>query len=74
MIISKLTPDDRLALKNTKKDDFAQYHYGFEMYIRNYYGLRRGNKKLLLSACGKPCDADNASYYILKAVWVELQK
>jgi hypothetical protein len=74
MIISRLPEKDRLLVKNTRKEDLIQYHHGWGTGIRNYYGLWRGNKKLLLSACGKPCHPDDASMKIIEAVWEELQK
>lgn len=74
MIISRLPEKDRLLVKNTRKEDLIQYHHGWGTGIRNYYGLWRGNKKLMLSACGKPCHPDDASMKIIEAVWEELQK
>jgi hypothetical protein len=75
MIISRLPDTERLKIKNTAKKDLIQYHFGWGMGIRNYYGLWRGNQKLLLSACGgKPCHPDDASMSIIEAVWEKLQK
>ncbi|WP_277036349.1 DUF6794 domain-containing protein [Caballeronia mineralivorans] len=73
MIISSLPDKDRLNVKNTKKEDLIRFHHGWGTGIRNYYGLWRGNKKLILSACGKPCHPDDASMVIIEAVWEELQ-
>jgi hypothetical protein len=74
MIISRLPEKDRLLIKNTAKENLIQYHHGWGTSIRNYYGLWRGNKNLLVSACGEPCHPDDASMKIIEAVWKELQK
>ncbi|MPN26099.1 hypothetical protein SDC9_173523 [bioreactor metagenome] len=75
MIISRLPEKDQALIKGTKKEDLIQYHHGWGTGIRNYYGLWRGNRKLLLSACDeKPCLPDDASTKIIEAVWERLQK
>lgn len=75
MIISRLSEKDKLVVRNTKKKDLIQFHHGWGTGIRNYYGLWRGNRKLLLSACnGEPCHPDDASMKIIEAVWERLQK
>jgi hypothetical protein len=73
-IISLLSEKDRLLVKEPKKENLILYHHGWGRGIRNSLGLWRGNQKLLLSACGKPCDPDEASMKIIEAVWVNLQK
>ncbi len=72
-IISLLPEKDRLLIKATKKEDLILYHHGWGTGIRNSLGLWRGNQKLLLSACGKPCHPDDASMKIIEAVWENLQ-
>ncbi|WP_456753598.1 DUF6794 domain-containing protein [Bradyrhizobium sp. USDA 4461] len=42
---------------------------GFGTWIRNRYGLWRGNDKLILSACGFRCHPEDASMKIIEAVW-----
>ena len=75
MIISRLPEKDQALVKRTNKKDLIQYHHGWGTGIRNYYGLWRGNQKLILSACdGKPCHPDDASMKIIEAVWERLQK
>ena len=75
MVITRLPEKDQLIVKNTKKEDLIQYHHGWGTGIRNYYGLWRSNRKLLLSACdGRPCHPDDASMKIIEAVWERLQK
>jgi hypothetical protein len=65
---------DRERLKATDKKDLIRYHHSWGMRIRNYYGLWRGNTKLLESACGTSCHPDTASSVIMAAVWDELHK
>ncbi len=74
MIIADMPEKNRLIIKGTKWQDLIKYHHGWGTGIRNHYGLWRGNQKLLLAACGKPCHPDDASVIIIEAVWVELQK
>jgi hypothetical protein len=72
-IISLLPEKDRQLVKAAKKEDLILYHHGWGTGIRNSLGLWRGNQKLLLSACGKPCHPDDASMKIIEAVWESLQ-
>ncbi len=72
-IISSLSEEDKNTVKNTKRKDLIQYLFGWGMGIRNHYGLRRGNNKLIENACGEPCNPDTASMIIIEAVWDSLQ-
>jgi uncharacterized protein DUF6794 len=73
-IVRRMPEKDKELIRTTKKKDLIRFHHGWGTGIRNYYGLRRGNEKLMLSACGRPCDADEASMVIIEAVWQALQK
>jgi uncharacterized protein DUF6794 len=73
-ILARLPAEDKQRLKTMRKEDLIQFHHGWGTGIRNYYGLRRGNTKLLASACGRPCHPDDASVIIIEAVWQELQR
>jgi hypothetical protein len=73
-IVRRLPEKDKERIRSTKKEDLIKFHHGWGTGIRNYYGLRRGNNKLIVSACGKPCDPDEASMVIIRAVWTALQK
>ncbi|QIL69367.1 hypothetical protein G7048_02600 [Diaphorobacter sp. HDW4B] len=73
-IVGRMTPENKAIVKNTSKSDLIMFHHGWGTSIRNYYGLRRGNRKLVDSACHKPCHPDDASMVIIEAVWTELQK
>ena len=73
-ILTRMSPESKATVKGTKKKDLILFHHGWGTGIRNYYGLLRGNQKLIQSACGKPCHPDDASMFIIEAVWTELQK
>ena len=64
----------RLQMLLMKKEDTFSLHHGLGTGIRNRYGLWRGNDKLILSACGHPCQPDDASGEIIDAVWQALHK
>jgi hypothetical protein len=73
-LLSRMRAADKARVKITKKEDLIIFHHGWGTGIRNYYGLWRGNERLILSACGQPCHPDDASMKIIEAVWQELQK
>jgi len=73
-ILSSMSEESKKVVKGTPKDDLIKFHHGWGMCIRNYYGLWRGNEKLIKSACGKPCHPDDASMIMIEAVWDHLQK
>jgi len=73
-ILSGMSDKDKELVCKTKGGDLIMSHHGWGTGIRNYYGLWRGNQKLIESACGMPCQPDDASMIIIRAVWQELQK
>ncbi|WAC73759.1 hypothetical protein OU995_03190 [Roseateles sp. SL47] len=73
-LLTRMSAESKATVKDTKKEDLILFHHGWGTGIRNYYGLWRGNQKLIQSACGKPCHPDDASMIIIEAVWAELQK
>jgi hypothetical protein len=73
-IIVRMSAEDKERVRTTKKQDLILFHLGWGVGIRNHYGLWRGNERLILSACGRPCHPDDASMIIIEAVWQELQK
>lgn len=73
-IVRRMPEEDRQRVRTTAKGDLIKFHHGLGTGIRNYYGLWRGNDKLIVSACGKPCHPDDASMLIIEAVWASLQK
>jgi hypothetical protein len=72
-LLPRRTPYEKLYMMFTKKDQLSM-HFGLGLWIRNRYGLWRGNEKLILSACGFRCQPDEASEKIIGAVWEELHK
>lgn len=57
-----------------EKENIVLYHHSLGMHIRNEHGLWAGNLRLLLSIGHiDALHADNASGYILIALWEELQ-
>jgi len=75
MLIDRLSEEDKLRVKNTKKEDLIGFHHGWGTSIRNDFGLWSGNEKLLRAAChGEICHPDEASMVIIEAVWTRLQK
>jgi hypothetical protein len=73
-ILSRMSEKDKELVRSTKSGDLIMFHHGWGTGIRNYYGLWRGNQKLIVSACGMPCQPDDASMIIIRAVWQELPK
>jgi hypothetical protein len=73
-IVGRMSEADKKRLRETKEDDLIVFHHGWGTEIRNHYGLWRGNDKLILSACGRPCHPDHASMAIIAAIWRALQK
>lgn len=73
-IISRLSEKDKKTVKNTNKENLIQFQHGLGTGIRNYYGLWRGNKKLIIDACIETCHPDDASMIIIDAVWQKLQE
>jgi hypothetical protein len=73
-IVARMSTEDKEHVKTTKKEGLIQFHHGWGTSIRNYYGLWRGNERLILSACGRPCHPDDASMIIIEAVWQEPRK
>lgn len=72
-ILSRMSEKDKELVRNTKGGDLILFHHGWGTGIRNYFGLWRGNKKLIESACVGPCQPDDASMIIIRAVWRELK-
>jgi hypothetical protein len=73
-LISTLSKEEKAEIRKLKKESLIELHFGFGTYIRNNYGLWRGNEALIKSACGKPCHPDDASGFIIERLWETLQK
>jgi hypothetical protein len=73
-IVSKLSAVEEREIRWMAEDKIISLHFTLGLRIRNRYGLWRGNDKLILSACGRPCHPDDASMIIIEAVWHKLHK
>ncbi|MBX7183618.1 MAG: hypothetical protein K1Y01_00595 [Vicinamibacteria bacterium] len=73
-IVDEMSPEDKVRVRGTAKEQLIQFHHGWGTGIRNSLGLWRGNEKLLES-CGKGKRAhpDECSMTIIEAVWTLLQ-
>lgn len=69
VVINTLTPDQRNALRDMPEDELIKLHLSLGMWIRNEFGLWRGNLK-----CDTPWRADEVSMTIIIMVWKELQR
>jgi len=70
-LLIELKPADQLEIRSKAKDDLILYHISLGLYIRNSFGLWRGNRALLRSAGEN--QPDNASGVIIEALWKRLQ-
>ena len=68
-LLSGMSNEERNTIKKTDESKLIMFHPSLGAYIRNHYGLWRGNERLIYSACGKPCHPDDASMIIIKATW-----
>ena len=73
-IISELSDENKSVIKETSKEGLIRFHHGWGTGVRNYYGLWRGNEKLIFDACGSQCPPDDASMKIIEAVWEKLHE
>jgi hypothetical protein len=73
-ILSNLSDEEKMQIRITRKEGLMQLHFGLVTGIRDRYGIGRGNDKLMLSACGRPCRPEDASIKIIEALWDALQK
>lgn len=72
-IVSRLSKEDKITVKEEKFCNLIMYHHGWGTGIRNSFGLWRGNTELLKSACGsEDCHPDDASMEIIYGVWNKL--
>lgn len=64
LIAEELTDGDKSAIATLRQRDMTQYHHGLGTYVRNRFGLWRGNMELLDSTGTK--HPDDASQVILE--------
>lgn len=71
-LVLETTPAEKALIRSMTKSELSHFHFDLGLWIRNNFGLWRGNNKLL-KACG--CDhADPASGVILEALWRRLKR
>ena len=73
-ILANMSAEEKTKIREAKRENLGQLHLTWGVAIRNRYGLWGGNRKLMLSACGRPCHPDDASMKITEAVWDELHR
>lgn len=74
LLLETFPPPNLNRFANEDKERIILYHHSLGMHIRNEHGLWAGNLRLLLSIGHiDALHADNASGYILMALWEELQ-
>ena len=71
-LIAEMDEADKKRIRETQKDDLISFHHGWGTWIRNDFGLWRGNTNLLADCHAE--DPDSASMVIIEAVWQKLQK
>jgi hypothetical protein len=67
-----MTLTEKIALKNTPKENLIMFHLGLAKNIRELFGMWEGNTEILES-CGSS-NPDEASMVIVEAVWKELNR
>ena len=70
-LIEEVPAKNKREIRALKKENLIRLHMGLGLYIRNFYGLRRGNKALRESTHQQ--DPDGASMVIIEAFWQRLQ-
>ncbi len=71
-LLQSMLPAEELAtITHMEAGDFIDLHFGLGMWIRNNFGLWKGNKTLLLET-GKR-HPDDASEVIITALWRTLR-
>lgn len=76
-----LSPEDKVTIKATAKEDLTDFHFGLGLYLRNEFGLWGGNTELLkacsvLSSLPPPLASqpDTASSSIIEQLWRKLNQ
>jgi hypothetical protein len=69
-LMTELPETEKREIRATEKNRLFKLHSRLGLYIRNFYGLRRGNHALM-RATGKT-DPDDASMVIIQALWRRL--
>jgi hypothetical protein len=70
VIIGLVPAEELVKITQMSEDDLINLHFGLGQWIRNNFGLWRGNQDLM-QATGA-LDPDDASGEIIKALWLQL--
>jgi hypothetical protein len=70
-LIAELPAKNIGEIRAMKKKELIRLHMGLGLYIRNFFGLRRGNRALMEAT--NPHDPDDASMIIIEALWRRLR-
>jgi hypothetical protein len=67
-----LSTADLALVQHTPRRDLVEFYHGWGTYLRNNFGLWRGNRRLM-DACGNILP-DDCSMKIIEATWERLQR
>jgi hypothetical protein len=70
---SQFDQNQLLEVRQMSQDDFLSRYLGSGVWIRNYFGLWRGNFELLLDCDESNPEPDHVSTVILKELWQSMQ-
>ena len=70
MLLKDLEDDDLAVIRATAYDDLIEHHFGLGLMIRNLFHLH--DNPALVEATGTG-NADDASLYLLQALWRRLR-
>ena len=70
-LVTELPAKNIGEIRAMKKEELIRLHMGLGLYIRNCYGLRRGNKALMEST--HEHNPDDASMVIIETLWRKLR-
>ncbi len=73
ILIEELDEQAKIQITQTMEESLAKYHHGWGTGIRNEFGLRQGNNRLLASCGSERMSADKASSVIIHSVWEKLR-
>lgn len=72
-ILAHLNESARAIIRAKSRAELDMANASWGAYIREHYGMTRGNDALLQDTCGKPCHPDNASIILMERAWEALQ-
>ena len=72
--ILSLSDKEKEIVRNTPAGELDRFHYSLGIWIRNQFGLWRGNKELLKDCGSEKMHPDDASMVIIARVWGKLNK